>query len=625
MHTARIVGGLTGVLAVPLIGGATNASADTRATPLGPEGGSVVWLNAYPKLLIAGVDNWSDGNLKRSSLGIWASVDGGDSWRRATARQRLSLRLPPWDGRVSDPNNTRIRYRFTTNRFAETGRIDISRDGGKTWQIRSRAVADVGYATLLALPTRPTTLLLGIGEGRPDVLNPTSSRGVRRSTDGGVTWHKTAGIVGKVRLMRVDPTRARTVYATTETSKDHHALFKSTDGGATWHATGRGLPFASTRHATPEDLLVGGTRGARLLFATSVGIYRSADAGATWKRVRPEFTIRLVPQPSRPLVVYAGTPVGMLRSDDGGRTWRDRNVGLRATYPAALAVAGNPARIYVTGFLGRSTVASSADGGATWTLRKPLTTVGFPPFHVVVDRTAPNAVIVEAGLGLKRSTDFGATWRASSPRLVVGPVADQVTRDIYAIEFIDRGKRILRSSDFGVTWTPGGLVDTDEDVVAASGHLYYAKYEQKRLWRSVDGGATWSRTAPLPGDLVMSLAVAPSDPMTIYAEWADFDDPTLDEPPSGIARSRDGGVTWQAMRRSSMGLDSLLVDRRDPNRLYAGIRDSGLWTSGDGGATWIKLSKVPTYPSTIVQSADEPQSLYVGAVDAGVWKIALPW
>lgn len=425
--------------------------------------------------------------------------------------------------------------------------------------------------------------------------------------------------------MRADPTRARTVYATTETSKDHHAFFKSTDGGATWHATGRGLPFASTRNATPEDLLVGGTRGARLVFATSVGIYRSADGGATWKRVRPEFTNRLAPQPSRPGVIYAGTYAGLLRSDDGGRTWRDRNVGLRATDPAALAVAGNPARIYVTGLLGRSTVASSADGGVTWTLRKPLTTVGFPPFHVVVDRTAPNAVIVEAGLGLKRSTDSGATWRASSPRLVVAPVADQVTRDIYAREFIDRGERILRSSDFGVTWMPGGLVYSDDDPVAASGHLYYAKYEEKRLWRSVDGGATWSRTAPLPGDLVMSLAVAPSDPMTIYADWTDTRDPTFNESPSGIARSRDGGATWQAMRRRSMGLDALLVDRRDPSRLYAGIRESGLWTSGDGGATWSKLSKLPSSVATIVQSADEPGFLYVGAVDDGVWKIALPW
>lgn len=88
---------------------------------------------------------------------------------------------------------------------------------------------------------------------------------------------------------------------------------------------------------------------------------------------------------------------------------------------------GKSRRIYVTGFLGRSTVASSADGGVTWRLRKPITTDGFPPFHVVVDRTAPNAVIVEAGLGLKRSTDTGATWLASSPRFVAAPVADQMT------------------------------------------------------------------------------------------------------------------------------------------------------------------------------------------------------
>ncbi|MEI2695194.1 MAG: hypothetical protein V9E90_09010 [Saprospiraceae bacterium] len=102
--------------------------------------------------------------------------------------------------------------------------------------------------------------------------------------------------------------------------------------------------------------------------------------------MRPEFTYRLAPQPSRPGVIYAGTEAGMLRSADGGRTWRDRNVGLRAggnRSPYALAVAGTRTRIYVTGFLGRSTVASSADGGATWTPRQRLTTFGFPPFHVV--------------------------------------------------------------------------------------------------------------------------------------------------------------------------------------------------------------------------------------------------
>ena len=105
---------------------------------------------------------------------------------------------------------------------------------------------------------------------------------------------------------------------------------------------GAGLPEAEVR-----DLVVDPTSPARLFAATEAGLYRSADSGGTWSRVGPELEdVEAVAVDRAKGTVFAGTFDGAFRSADGGATWAPMGEGLANTDVRALAVGGNPPRLW---------------------------------------------------------------------------------------------------------------------------------------------------------------------------------------------------------------------------------------------------------------------------------------
>ena len=119
------------------------------------------------------------------------------------------------------------------------------------------------------------------------------------------------------------------------------------------------------------------------------------------------------------------------------------------------------------------------------------------------------------------------------------------------------------------------------------------------VWRSDDYGRTWE---PIfddqPTQSIGAIAVAPSDPRTIYVgsgEGLQRPDLSVGD---GIYKSTDGGATWKHLGlRSGQQIPALAVDPRDPNRVFAAVlghpygpnTERGLFRSTDGGATWEKV------------------------------------
>ena len=121
---------------------------------------------------------------------------------------------------------------------------------------------------------------------------------------------------------------------------------------------------------------------------------------------------------------------------------------------------------------------------------------------------------------------------------------------------------------------------------------------QAGVYRSSDRGASWQRLAdPAEGREVWSLAADPSDANTIFAGYE----------PCAIARSRDGGETWEEMDTSGVifphittympplgkRVIGIAIDPVDPNNMYAAIEVGGLLGSHDGGETWEQLLDGP--------------------------------
>ena len=134
------------------------------------------------------------------------------------------------------------------------------------------------------------------------------------------------------------------------------------------------------------------------------------------------------------------------------------------------------------------------------------------------------------------------------------------------------------------------------------------------IFRSRDGGKTWS---PLPGmhaSSVRALAISASDSHILAAG-------TLD----GVFRSKDGGDTWERISPASQAeirnIESIAIDPKDPNVIYAGTWHLA-WKTSDGGATWHHINKGMIDDSdvfSIIVDPSNPEVVYASAC-SGIYK-----
>jgi photosystem II stability/assembly factor-like uncharacterized protein len=119
------------------------------------------------------------------------------------------------------------------------------------------------------------------------------------------------------------------------------------------------------------------------------------------------------------------------------------------------------------------------------------------------------------------------------------------------------------------------------DLVFEPGHpqvLYTGGWGP--LYKSVDGGASWSATGRglPPYSTITSLAIDPSHPSTLYSSQE-----------TGLYKSLDGGATW---RRTALQypVSRIALNPRSPQTLYAAT-SQGLFRSPNGGARWKRLTR----------------------------------
>jgi hypothetical protein len=167
---------------------------------------------------------------------------------------------------------------------------------------------------------------------------------------------------------------------------------------------------------------------------------------------------------------------------------------------------------------------------------------------------------------------------------------------------------------------------TQLDVHPTDGDVLIAGAAGGGVWRSGDRGTTWRPLMELQPTLTIgAVAFAPSNPQVVYA--ASGEDGGGWNPAwsgVGVYRSVDGGGTWTLCTAvASTRFSAIQVDPRDANVVYA-AGNAGLHKSRDGGNTWIanpgNASLFDRQITDLVLAHDDPERIYFAIWGDGVYR-----
>jgi len=330
--------------------------------------------------------------------------------------------------------------------------------------------------------------------------------------------------------------------------------------------------------------------------------------------------------PMNPSTVFAGTDRGLFRSTDRGSTWGQYGTGIKTSSSATLKVLGlAAARDGSQLYAGTSAGAfQSTDGGATWSQGSGMLSGGgilryyYAIAALAVDPTNPLTVYAgDSGMMTEgrvlKSTDGGAAWRSSGSGISGDDVdglavdSDRPSTVYAAVE-----DSLYVSADAGAGWTKtaGKMQVNSSDahvlIVAVTADVVYAG-TTAGVWKSRDGGATWSQGTGLSSSGILryffgiaALAVDPADPSVLYAGDSGL------MTSGGVYTSTNSGDTWtQAGGALAENVSALAVDPSNPRTVYAAT-DVGLYRLVDVSSVHFQVTaSAPQGYGTILPAVQE--------------------
>jgi photosystem II stability/assembly factor-like uncharacterized protein len=349
----------------------------------------------------------------------------------------------------------------------------------------------------------------------------------------------------------------------------------------------------------------------RILLGTSAGqLFLSQDGGNSWTifaHLGPgdDYVFdHIVFDPTNPAIVYAAAwglfnddAGGVFRSDDGGRTWREL-MGVHGKSIRALAMAPSDHNTLVIGAL--DGVFRTRDGGATWERISPENHMAIENHSslrnfvsVAIDPQNPETIYAGTRHLPWKTTDGGATWH----NLKEGILDDS---DVFSI-IVDPKvpSRVYASACSGIYKSDNGaeVFHRVQGLPHSAIRTRVLKQDPQRpsivyagttggLWKTVDGGTKWALVSS-PDVIVNDVLIDPRNSNRVLVA-TDL---------RGVLVSNDGFAHYTTSNQgfSHRVVGAVVVDRKDPNRLYVGVANDkeqgGLFLSDDAGKSWRQSSR----------------------------------
>lgn len=377
--------------------------------------------------------------------------------------------------------------------------------------------------------------------------------------------------------------------------------------GLQWRNIG---PFRAGRVAAVAGAI--GQPGVFYIGLPFGGVWKTTSAGTTWfpvfdavQEISSIASIEVAP--STPDVVYAGTgdPYraayrgnGIYKSTDAGKTWR--HLALGATKVPALLVDPKHPDVVIAAALGNVQTKSgvrgvfrSTDGGATWTrtlfvddetgvndiaraFDEPDVIVAVTGRYYTPGPDGPASTSASTG-ALYKSTDEGQTWTplAAAGLPPLGGNGGRLRRVSIAAHtkaqrmVLAGAGRLFQSDDGGASWH--AVAPTDSRVGSERAYIDPGNPDvvfdmHTTMYRSTDGGNTFAAFKGAPGG---------DDPHVLWIDPTDSRRMLL-AGDQGAAVSMDAGLTWTSWyNQSTAQLYHIAVDRSSPYWVYGQQQDSG--------------------------------------------------
>jgi photosystem II stability/assembly factor-like uncharacterized protein len=560
-------------------------------------------VKGQPNVFYIGVNNG----------GVWKTSDYGRVWTPIFDDQPT--------GSVGDvavaPSNPNVVY---VGSGEGVQRPDLSTgdgiyksiDAGRTW--RHLGLRDGQQIGSVIVDPRDENRVFAAVLGHP--YGPNTERGVYRSTNGGESFERVLYRDENTGASQVsfDPVNPQIVYAALWAGRQGpwenaswngplSGLFKSVDGGTTWRQIGKGFPSAAQGLGrigfaiAPSD--------PQRMYATVDapdlgGIYRSDDAGETWRRTNTEVRVwgrasdfaEVKVDPRNPDIVYSAN-TSTYRSSDGGTTFTAvKGAPGGDDYHRIWINPDNPEIMLLASDQGGTV---TVNGGRTWSSWYNQPTAQF--YHVITDNQIPYRLYggqQESGsVGTASRGDYGAiTFREWNPvgveeygYVAPDPLDPNIIYGGKITRFDQRSREVQNVSPEAVQSGEYRFLRT-APVIFSSVDPHVLYFAGNVLFKTTSGGHSWDVISP-------DLTRRDYDVPAAYGTFTDGD----------LSRARNRGVIY-----------TVAPSFQSVNTIWTGSDDGVINVTHDGGRTWNNVTPPALTPwskiSLMEASHFDDQSAY---------------
>lgn len=457
------------------------------------------------------------------------------------------------------------------------------------------------------------------------------SGGLWKTTNEGADWTVLTDnlpVMG-VSAIAIHPTNTDIIYIGTGDSdaSDNYSIgvLKSVDGGINWEVTG--LDWNIGQNRTIAKLIINPENPDILFAATTIGIFKTADAGENWYNVKSGDIDDIEFKPGDPNTVFACTQ-SFFRSTDGGENFT-QTTGVPTSSRAQIAVTDANSD-YVYFFSYQSGIYRSNDSGLSFTKQSSQPNQGSQGWYDLAFAVShENAEEVHLGeINTWRSTNGGVNWTKTTDWMWDNTIG-YTHCDIHEIVFfggtvyVGSDGLISKSTDNGDTWTNlseglcirqfyriggsktnpykilGGSQDNGTSVfttdnwhewLGADGmeacvdhtneNIVYGTSQNGNFYKSTSGGNNGNVgiTQPGGGAWVTPFVMHPVDPEILYVGL------------SNVRKTTNGMSSWSTI--SSMGsgnISNMCICESNPDYLYV-TKSDNIYRTSDGGDSWDNIS-----------------------------------